>query len=146
MGNTRYSVFFFSSRRRHTIYWRDWSSDVCSSDLTEEAMWRGVAAVRQGGRVGDVSAAVQAHLEAQSRGYGIVRDYTGHGIASALHHPPDVANSGRRGRGARIVEGHALSNEPMVVLGDADTETAEGEGPVATAVGSLGAHLEDPVA
>ena len=115
-------------------------------DATEEAMWRGVAAVRPGGRVGDVSAAVQAHLEGPSRRYGIVRDYTGHGIGSALHQPPDVPNSGRPGSGARIVEGMALAVEPMVVLGDPDTETAEDEWTVVTADGSLAAHFEHTVA
>jgi methionyl aminopeptidase len=112
-------------------------------EATEEAMWRGVAAVRGGARVGDVSAAVQAHLEPR---YGIVRDYTGHGIGTALHQPPDVPNTGRAGSGARIVEGMALAIEPMVVLGDPDTETAEDEWTVVTADGSLAAHFEHTVA
>jgi len=115
-------------------------------DATEEAMWRGVAAVRPGGRVGDVSAAVQAHLQAASRDYGIVRDYTGHGIGSALHQPPDVPNAGRAGSGARIVEGMALAIEPMVVLGDPETETADDDWTVVTADGSLAAHFEHTVA
>jgi methionyl aminopeptidase len=112
-------------------------------EATEEAMWRGVAAVRPGGRVGDVSAAVQASLAPR---YGIVRDYTGHGIGSALHQPPDVPNQGRAGTGARIVEGMALAVEPMVVLGDPATETAEDEWTVLTADGSLAAHFEHTVA
>jgi methionyl aminopeptidase len=110
---------------------------------TEEAMWRGVAAVRAGGRVGDVSAAVEGHLSGR---YGIVRDYTGHGIGSALHQPPDVPNTGRAGSGPRIVEGMALAVEPMVVLGDPATETAEDEWTVVSADGSLAAHFEHTVA
>ncbi len=115
-------------------------------EATEEAMWRGVAAVRPGGRVGDVSAAVQAHLESPPRRFGIVRDYTGHGIGSALHQPPDVPNHGRAGSGARIVEGMALAIEPMVVLGDPETETADDEWTVVTEDGSLAAHFEHTVA
>jgi methionyl aminopeptidase len=112
-------------------------------EATEEAMWRGVAAVRAGGRVGDVSAAVEGHLSGR---YGIVRDYTGHGIGSALHQPPDVPNTGRAGSGPRIVEGMALAVEPMVVLGDPATETAEDEWTVVSADGSLAAHFEHTVA
>ena len=112
----------------------------------EEAKWCGVAAVRPGGRVGDVSAAVQAQLEGPSRRYGIVRDYTGHGIGSALHMAPDVPNYGRVGSGPRIVEGMALAIEPMVVLGDPATETASDEWTVVTADGSLAAHFEHTVA
>ncbi len=114
--------------------------------VTEEALWRGIAAVRAGGRVGEVSAAVQAHVEGPGRRYGIVRDYTGHGIGSALHMSPDVPNAGRAGSGPRIVEGMALAIEPMVVLGDAETDTAPDEWTVVTADGSLAAHSEHTVA
>jgi methionyl aminopeptidase len=115
-------------------------------EATDEALWQGIAQVRAGGRVGDVSAAVQRRLEAGPRRYGIVRDYTGHGIGSALHQPPDVPNAGRSGSGPRIVEGMALAVEPMVVLGDPETETAEDEWTVVTADGSLAAHAEHTVA
>jgi methionyl aminopeptidase len=115
-------------------------------EVTEEALWRGVAAVRPGARVGQVSAAVQAHLEGPSRRYGIVRDYTGHGIGSALHMTPDVPNQGRATSGPTIVEGMALAIEPMVVLGDPETETAPDEWTVVTADGSLAAHFEHTVA
>jgi methionyl aminopeptidase len=115
-------------------------------EVTEEALWRGIAALRPGGRIGEVSAAVQAHLEGPSRRYGIVRDYTGHGIGSALHMPPDVPNAGRAGSGPRVVEGMALAIEPMVVLGDAATDTAEDEWTVVTADGALAAHFEHTVA
>ncbi len=118
-------------------------------EVTEEAMWRGIGAVRAGGRVGEVSAAVQGHLEAAAGGgrrYGIVRDYTGHGIGSALHQPPDVPNVGRARSGPRIVEGMALAVEPMVVLGDDETVTAPDEWTVLSADGSLAAHFEHTVA
>ena len=115
-------------------------------EATEAALWQGIAEVRSGARVGDVSAAVQRRLQNGGRRYGIVRDYTGHGIGSALHQPPDVPNSGRAGSGARIVEGMALAVEPMVVLGDPDTVTAEDDWTVVTADGSLAAHFEHTVA
>ena len=110
--------------------------------VTEEALWRGIAAVRAGGRVGEVSAAVQGYVEGAGDGYGIVRDYTGHGIGSALHQPPDVPNRGRASSGARIVEGMALAIEPMVVLGGHETLTAADEWTEVTADGSLAAHFE----
>ena len=115
-------------------------------DATEAALWHGIAQVRAGGRIGDVSAAVQRSLESAPGRYGIVRDYTGHGIGTALHQPPDVPNTGRAGSGPRIVEGMALAVEPMVVLGDPETETAPDEWTVVSADGSLAAHFEHTVA
>ena len=119
-------------------------------EVTEEALWRGIAAVRDGGRVGEVSAAVQGHLDAAStrsaRPYGIVRDYTGHGIGSALHQPPDVPNTGRARSGPKIVEGMAIAVEPMVVLGNAATVTADDEWTVLSADGSVAAHFEHTLA
>jgi methionyl aminopeptidase len=108
---------------------------------TEDAMWAGIAAARVGGRVGDVSAAVEGLL--RSRGpYGILEDYTGHGIGTAMHQPPDVPNVGRAGRGVRLVEGLALAVEPMVTLGTHETELLEDEWTVVTADGSWAAHFE----
>ena len=68
--------------------------------VTEEALWRGLAAARIGGRVGDISHAIEHHLREQGE-YGIVEDYTGHGIGTEMHLPPDVPNYGRPGRGPR---------------------------------------------
>ena len=115
-------------------------------EATEEALWEGITQVRAGSRVGDVSAAVQRRLRSGPRELGIVRDYTGHGIGSALHQPPDVPNTGRAGSGPRITEGMALAVEPMVVLGDADTVEAPDEWTVLTADGSWAAHFEHTVA
>ncbi len=109
--------------------------------VTEEAMWRGFAAAALGGHVGDISAAVEGHVRAQSS-FGIVPDYTGHGIGSAMHQPPDVPNHGRRGRGARLVEGLALAVEPMVVAGEPWTHTDEDDWTVRTDDGSWAAHFE----
>jgi methionyl aminopeptidase len=109
--------------------------------VTEDALWSGLAAAALGGRVGDISSAVERHV--RSRGsYGIVEDYTGHGIGSAMHQPPDVPNIGKPGRGARLVEGLALAVEPMVVAGDARNHTDDDGWTVRTDDGSLAAHYE----
>jgi len=112
---------------------------------TETAMWAGIAAARPGGRVGDVSAAVEASLRAA--GYsGIVRDYTGHGIGTALHQAPDVPNVGRAGRGPRLVAGMVLAVEPMVTLGTDEVDVDDDEWTVRTLDGSRAAHSEHTVA
>lgn len=109
-------------------------------EVTEEAMWRGIAAARLGGRVGDISQAVEAHVRAAGA-YGIVEEYTGHGIGSEMHQPPDVPNYGRR-RGPRLVEGLALAVEPMVTLGTKHTTVLADEWTVVTVDGSWAAHYE----
>jgi methionyl aminopeptidase len=109
--------------------------------VTEEAMWRGIAAAATGGRVGDISHAVEASVQA-SGAYGIVPDYTGHGIGSAMHQPPSVPNFGKPGKGVRLVEGLALAVEPMITLGDPWTHTDADEWTVRTDDGSLAAHFE----
>ena len=109
--------------------------------VTEESMWRGIAAAALGGHVGDISHAVESHVRANSA-FGIVEDYTGHGIGSAMHQPPNVPNVGRPGRGVRLVEGLALAVEPMIVVGEPWTHTRDDDWTVATDDGSLAAHFE----
>jgi methionyl aminopeptidase len=109
--------------------------------VTEESLWHGLAAARLGGRVSDISHAVESYVRSQGP-FGIVEDYTGHGIGSAMHQPPDVPNHGRPGRGPRLVEGLALAVEPMVVTGDQDNVLLDDEWTVATRDGSLAAHFE----
>jgi methionyl aminopeptidase len=109
--------------------------------VTEEALWRGIAAAQLGGRVGDISHAVETHVRAAGD-YGILEDYVGHGIGSAMHQPPNVPNVGRPGRGPRLVQGLALAVEPMVTLGTSDTEVLEDDWTVVTADGSRAAHFE----
>jgi methionyl aminopeptidase len=109
--------------------------------VTEESLWRGIAAAALGGRVGDISHAIESYAASQGD-YGIVRDYTGHGIGSAMHQPPNVPNHGRPGKGLRLVEGLALAVEPMLVAGPPDTHVAEDEWTVRTDDGSLAAHFE----
>ncbi|PKH43618.1 methionyl aminopeptidase [Nocardioides alpinus] len=109
--------------------------------VTEESLWRGMVAARLGGRVTDISHAIETYVRAQGR-YGILEDYTGHGIGTEMHMAPNVPNYGRRGRGPAIVEGLALAVEPMVTLGSKHTDLLEDEWTVATVDGSMAAHFE----
>ena len=109
--------------------------------VTEESLWRGLAAARVGGRVSDISHAVETWVESQGA-YGITDGYTGHGIGSQMHMDPDVPNRGRPGRGPRLREGMALAVEPMVTLGSKHTDLLEDEWTVATVDGSYAAHFE----
>ena len=109
--------------------------------VCEESMWRGFAAARLGGRVSDISAAVETHV--RSRGpYGIVEEYGGHGIGTAMHQAPHVLNYGRPGRGPKLVEGLVLAIEPMITLGAPDTHELDDQWTVCTVDGSLAAHFE----
>jgi methionyl aminopeptidase len=110
--------------------------------VTEEAMWRGIAAARLGGRVTDISHAVESYVRSQG-GYGIVEDYVGHGIGTAMHQPPSVPNYGRAGKGPKLVRGLALAVEPMVVLGDHNTHVLDDDWTVKSDDGSLAAHFEN---
>jgi methionyl aminopeptidase len=115
-------------------------------DVTEGAMWAGIAAARLGGRVSDISHAVESHVRAQQHpaagSYGILEDYTGHGIGTAMHQPPNVPNYGRPGRGPKLERGLALAVEPMVTLGSKHTLLAEDDWTIVTADGSWAAHFE----
>ena len=109
--------------------------------VTEEALWRGIAAARLGGRVSDISHAVEQTVDAAGD-YGIVEGYTGHGIGSAMHQPPNVPNYGKAGRGPKLVKGLALAVEPMVTLGSPETRTLADDWTVVTTDGSWAAHYE----
>jgi len=109
--------------------------------VTEESLWRGLAAARLGGRLTDISHAVESYVRSQGS-YGILEEYVGHGIGSAMHQPPNVPNVGRPGRGPRLVEGMALAVEPMVVAGSPQNVVLDDEWTVATRDGSLAAHYE----
>jgi len=109
--------------------------------VTEDALWAGIAAARLGGRVTDISHAVEASVRARGD-YGILEDYVGHGIGTSMHMPPNVPNVGRAGRGPKLVPGLALAVEPMVTLGTHETEVLDDDWTVATADGSMSAHFE----
>ena len=109
--------------------------------VTEDALWAGIAAARLGGRVSDISHAVETTVRARGS-YGILEDYVGHGIGTSMHMPPNVPNVGRAGRGPKLVRGLALVVEPMVTLGTHETEVLADDWTVATADGSMSAHFE----
>jgi len=108
---------------------------------TEAALWAGIAAARLGGRVSDISHAVETYVRGQGS-YGILEDYTGHGIGSAMHQPPDVPNVGRAGRGPKLVAGLVLAVEPMITLGTDETDLLDDDWTVVTTDGSWAAHYE----
>ena len=114
-------------------------------ETCEQALLRGIAAARVGGRLTDISAAIETHVRS-SGPYGIVEDYVGHGIGSAMHQPPNVPNYGRAGRGLRLVEGLALAVEPMLVLGSPETDVLDDDWTVVTRDGSRAAHFEHTIA
>ncbi len=111
----------------------------------ELAMWQGLAAAVAGRHLTDISHAVETSAQT-SGGYGIVREYTGHFIGSAMHMDPAVPNYGRPGRGPVLAEGMALAIEPMLVLGAPGTRLLDDGWTVVTADGSLAAHFEHTVA
>lgn len=116
------------------------------SEVTHDALWAGIAAVRAGGRIGDIGHAVAGRIRREARRYGIVEEFTGHGIGTAMHMAPDVPNVGRPRRGIPLLTGMALAIEPMVTLGSAQVATLDDEWTVATRDGSLAAHWEHTVA
>jgi methionyl aminopeptidase len=116
------------------------------SEATRKSMWAGIAAARVGARVGDVAHAVETSVRSTKAGYGIVSEYTGHGIGSEMHQPPDVPNLGRPGRGELLVKGMCIAIEPMITAGSAVTATLDDEWTVVTRDGSPAAHWEHTVA
>ena len=113
-------------------------------DTTKESLEAGISRAKAGGRVGDISAAVQQYAE--SRGYGVVRQYVGHGIGRALHEDPQVPNYGKAGRGPALRPGMTLAIEPMLNLGTWETMQLGDGWTVVTADGELSAHFEDTIA
>jgi methionyl aminopeptidase len=113
-------------------------------EVTEGALEAGIAAARRGARLGDVSVAIQHYAE--SRGYSVVREYTGHGIGRQMHEKPQIPNFGRSGKGPELKKGMTLALEPMVNIGDWRTRIGSDGWSVLTADGSLSAHFEHTIA
>ncbi|MHB1344230.1 MAG: type I methionyl aminopeptidase [Thermoleophilia bacterium] len=111
---------------------------------TREALMLAVDQCRPGRRVGDISHAVQEHVEA--RGYSVVRSLVGHGVGREMHEEPQVPNFGRPGRGPRLSEGAVLAIEPMVNIGGYEVEVGSDTWSIFTKDGSLSAHFEHTVA
>jgi methionyl aminopeptidase len=112
--------------------------------VTEECLDLGIQAARVNGRVGDIGHAVQQHAE--KYGYGIVRDYTGHGIGRSMHEAPQIPNYGRPGTREKIRPGYCFAIEPMLNLGTPETRTLEDKWTVVTKDGKASAHAEHTIA
>lgn len=110
---------------------------------TEESFYAGIAAVKNGNRIGDIGSAVDSLV--RSYGYSTVKKYVGHGIGKELHESPDVPNFGTPGRGVRICSGLALAIEPMVNIGTDQVKELSDGWTVKTADGKLSAHYENTV-
>ncbi len=118
--------------------------DICRMvDTAREAFEAACAVLRAGSRVGDLSHAIQAHCERQ--GYGVVRDYVGHGVGRALHEPPQIPNAGERRHGAVIPAGATLAIEPMITFGSWKVKVRPDRWTVVTADGLPCAHYENTV-
>ena len=113
-------------------------------DATRESLYEGIKAARAGGRIGDISHAVQEYVE--EWGYSVVRQFVGHGVGTHLHEAPEVPNFGTAGRGIRLMPGMTIAIEPMVNAGAAGVEVQPDGWTVLTKDGSLSAHFEHTVA
>ncbi len=112
--------------------------------VAQEAMWKGIAQVRDGARLGDVGAAIDRH--AKQHGYAVVRDFCGHGIGREMHEAPEVLNYGRPGAGPVLREGMTFTVEPMVNQGTRKVATRDDGWTVVTGDGKLSAQFEHTVA
>jgi methionyl aminopeptidase len=127
-------------------------ADVALSDATERAMWAGIAALATADRLGAVGDAVEDVVDATDTAphsgarYGVVEEYVGHGIGTAMHQPPDVLNYRTRARGARVRPGLCVAVEPMLTRGTHATQVLDDDWTVVTADGSRAAHWEHTVA
>ena len=112
--------------------------------VTYEAMWKGIKAVRPGARLGDIGHAIEQH--AKRHGYSVVRDYCGHGIGREMHEPPQVLHWGKPKTGLVLKEGMVFTIEPMLNQGMDEVETEDDGWTVITSDGKLSAQFEHTVA
>ncbi len=126
--------------------------ELCSAEArelvktTREALMAGIREVKPGKRIGDIGAAIQELIKSTRRGYGIVREYTGHGLGREFHEAPQVIHVGRRGTGELMRPGMTFTIEPMINAGSAKTSLSKVDGwTVRTADGALSAQWEHTV-
>ena len=112
--------------------------------VTKEGLFKGIEQAVPGNRVGDISHAVEEYCS--SYGYGIVKNYVGHGVGAKLHESPEVPNFGKAGRGPRLVAGMTIAIEPMINAVGEDVKVLPDGWTVLTKSGSLSAHFEHSVA
>lgn len=111
---------------------------------TKEALYKGIEAATAGHRIGDISYAVQTHCEAA--GYGVVREFVGHGIGREMHEDPQVPNYGRRGQGKQIKNGLCIAIEPMITLGTHEVYMDSDRWTIHTRDHKPAAHFEHTIA
>lgn len=121
------------------------SEDLRMMRTCEESMWRGIAELRPGRRLGDIGHAINDHIS-RNGGYGNVREYGGHGIGTEMHMEPHVLNYGKPGKGMKLVEGMCLAIEPMTTMGGPDVRQLDDGWTVVTRDGGRAAHFEHTVA
>ena len=112
-------------------------------DVTQQSFFEGIKHARQGGRVSDISHAVQTYAE--SFGFGVVREYVGHGVGEKMHEEPEIPNYGAPGRGPRLIRGMTIAVEPMITLGNPSIRVLKDDWTVVTLDGKLAAHYENTV-
>lgn len=112
--------------------------------VTEESFFKGIEHAYEGRRLGDISHAIQKHVE--DNGFSVVRDFTGHGIGRNLHEDPQIPNYGKEGRGPRLDKGMVLAIEPMVNVGRYNVRILDDNWTTVTEDGKLSAHYENTVA
>lgn len=135
----------FHADSAYTLPVGEVSDDVMKLiEVTERALWAGIAECRPGNRMGDIGHAVQT--VAEGAGFSVVREYVGHGIGRALHEDPPVPNYGQPGKGVPLKEGLVIAIEPMVNVGSYETRLMADEWTVKTADGTLSAHFEHTIA
>lgn len=111
---------------------------------TKEALYKGIEAALPGKRIGDIGASVQEHCT--SAGYGVVREFVGHGIGKEMHEDPQVPNYGRRGNGPMIKNGLCIAIEPMITLGNPSVYMMPDRWTIKTRDGKVAAHFEHTIA
>ncbi|MBP9838621.1 MAG: type I methionyl aminopeptidase, partial [Proteobacteria bacterium] len=113
-------------------------------DVTKQSLEEAILACKPGNRIGDISEAVQVLVE--KNGFGIIREFVGHGIGTAMHEPPPVPNFGKAGQGRVLKPGMVIAIEPMVSVGSFNVKVLADGWTAVTADGSMAAHFEHTVA
>ena len=121
-------------------------ADIALSQATEKALWVGIAAFAAGNKVSDIGDAIDDHVSREAPELGLVEEFTGHGIGTAMHMPPEVLNYRARSNGPKIRSGMCLAIEPMLTAGSSETITLADDWTVVTDDGSRASHWEHSVA
>ena len=134
----------FHGDAARTIFCGEVSEDAKRLErITRESFFEGIKYADPTHCLGDISHAIQEHVE--NAGFSVVKEFVGHGVGSHLHEDPEVPNYGRAGRGTRLYEGMTLAIEPMVNFGTADVSVLDNDWTVVTDDGMLSAHYENSI-